>query len=159
MKMSKTLVAYFSASGTTARVAQSLAETTGADLYEIAPKVPYASADLNWNDRNSRSSKEMNDRASRPELANHNAQIDEHDTIFIGFPVWWYTAPRIIDSFLDAYDFAGKKIALFATSGGSGLGQTASELMRTHKGVTIVDGRLLNGRPSASQLKSWAESI
>ncbi len=157
--MSKILVAYFSASGTTARVAKNLAEATGADLYEIAPKVPYTSADLNWNDRNSRSSKEMNDRANRPELSDRNAKIDEHDTIFIGFPVWWYTAPRIIDSFLDAYDFAGKKIALFATSGGSGLGNTASDLMSAHQGVTIVDGRLLNGRPSASQLKSWVESI
>ena len=157
--MPKTLVAFFSASGTTARVAKNLAEAAKADLYEIAPEKRYTSADLNWNNANSRSSIEMNDPASRPALADHNLPIKNYDTIFIGFPIWWYTAPRIIDTFLDAYDFSGKKIVLFATSGGSGLGNTANDLTRKHPGTSIVDGRLLNGNPRAANLKSWVDTI
>ena len=128
--MSKTLVAYFSASGVTARAAKNLAKAAGADLYEILPAVPYTSADLDWNDKKSRSSLEMNDKASRPELKDHNAPIAEHDTIFLAFPIWWYTAPAIIRTFLEAYDFTGKRIVLFATSGGSGLGRAADEFIR-----------------------------
>ncbi|MBQ2617533.1 MAG: NAD(P)H-dependent oxidoreductase, partial [Synergistaceae bacterium] len=120
--MSRVLVAYFSASGVTGSVAKKLAEATGADMYEIRPAVKYTSADLNWNNSNSRSSVEMKDKSSRPELADKSAEISGHDVIFLGFPIWWYVAPTIINTFLEAYDFSGKKIILFATSGGSGFG-------------------------------------
>ena len=124
--MSKKLVAYFSASGTTAAVAKNLAKAAGAELYEIKPAVPYTRADLNWQDKQSRSSVEMRDKTSRPALADNDAPVAEHDTIFVGFPVWWYVAPTIINSFLEAYDFSGKKIVLFATSGGSGFGEAVA---------------------------------
>ena len=157
--MSKVLVAYFSASGTTARAARNLAKAAQADLYEIKPAVPYTSADLDWNNKQSRSSVEMNDKASRPELANHNAPIASHDSILRGFPVWWYTAPTIVNSFLEAYDFTGKNIVLFATSGGSGLGRTADELSHSCPGAHIQNGRLLNGNPSEASLRQWVESL
>ena len=121
--MSNKLVAYFSASGVTGSVAKKLAEAAGADIYEIRPRVPYTSADLNWNNAQSRSSIEMKDKSSRPELADKNANISGHDVIFLGFPIWWYVAPTIINTFLESYDFSGKTIILFATSGGSGFGQ------------------------------------
>ena len=120
--MKKTLVAYFSAGGTTEQTAKRLAEAAGAGLYEIKPAVPYTSADLNWMDKKSRSSVEMNDRSFRPELADKDADIASHDRIFLGFPIWWYVAPTIINTFLESYDFTGKEIILFATSGGSGFG-------------------------------------
>ena len=126
--MRKTLVAYFSASGVTRRVAEKLAAATGSDLYEIKPAEPYTRADLNWQDKRSRSSVEMNDPSSRPALADHAADVAGYDRIYLGFPIWWYTAPHIIRTFLESYDFAGKAIVIFATSGGSGLGQTAAEL-------------------------------
>lgn len=157
--MSKTLVAFFSASGTTERMARKLASAIGSDLYEIKPAVPYTSADLNWQDKHSRSSVEMNDPSSRPELADQDAHIADYDRIFLGFPIWWYTAPRIIRTFLESYDFTGKTVILFATSGGSGLGKTAKELVSSCPGVQIVDGRLLNGNPSDAELKQWAESL
>ena len=157
--MSKILVAYFSASGTTARVAKNLAEAAGADLYEIRPAVPYTRADLNWMDKQSRSSVEMNDKASRPALADKDADISAYDTILLGFPVWWYVAPTIINSFLESYDFTGKKIVLFATSGGSGFGKTVQNLASSCPGATIREGRLLNGRPSANDLKVWVETL
>ena len=157
--MGRILVAYFSASGITARTAKSLAKAAGADLYEIRPAVPYTSADLDWNNKKSRSSEEMNDKNSRPVLADHDAPIAEHDTILLGFPVWWYTAPTIINTFLEAYDFAGKDIVLFATSGGSGLGQTASDLSCSCPGAHIRNGRLLNGNPSEASLRKWVESL
>ncbi len=157
--MSKNLVAYFSASGVTARAAKNLAKATGADLYEILPAVPYTSADLNWNNKKSRSSLEMNDKASRPELKSHDAPIAGHDTIFLCFPIWWYTAPAIIRTFLEAYDFTGKKIVLFATSGGSGLGRTADELADSCSGADIRNGKMLNGNFSESELWEWAESL
>ena len=121
--MSKKLVAYFSASGTTAAVAKTLAEVAEADLYEIKPQTPYTSADLNWMNKTSRSSVEMNDKSSRPLLADTDANIKGYDTIFLGFPIWWYIAPTIINTFLESYDFSGKTIILFATSGGSGFGE------------------------------------
>ena len=121
--MSRTLVAYFSASGTTAGTAERLAEAAGADLYEIRPAVPYTQADLNWMDKKSRSSVEMNDPSYRPELADEDADIASYDRIYLGFPIWWYVAPTIINTFLESYDFTGKEIILFATSGGSGLGK------------------------------------
>ena len=155
--MSKKLVAYFSASGTTAAVAENLAKAAGADLYEIKPAVAYTRADLNWQDKNSRSSLEMRDKSSRPELADTNANIAEYDTIFVGFPVWWYVAPTIINSFLEAYDFSGKKVVLFATSGGSGFGKAVSGLQPSAPKAEIVEGEILNGRPNEAKLKAFAD--
>ena len=155
--MSKKLVAYFSASGTTAAVAETLAKAAGADLYEIKPAVAYTRADLNWQDKNSRSSVEMRDKSSRPELADTNANIAEYNTIFVGFPVWWYVAPTIINSFLEAYDFSGKKVVLFATSGGSGFGKAVSGLQPSAPKAEIVEGEILNGRPNGAKLKAFAD--
>ena len=158
--MSKVLVAYFSASGTTAKVAKNLAEAASADLYEIKPAVPYTRADLNWNDKKSRSSVEMDDKSSRPALADKDANIGAYDTILLGFPIWWYVAPTIINSFLESYDFTGKTIILFATSGGSGFGQTVAGLKGSvSPGTVIREGRLLNGNPSKDTLKKWVESL
>ena len=153
------LVAYFSATGTTAKAAKALTKAAGADLYEIRPAVPYTSADLNWMDKRSRSSVEMNDKHSRPALADMDAPIAGHDVIFLGFPIWWYMAPTIINSFLESYDFSGKTIVLFAASGGSGLGRSAAGLRPSAPDARIVDGRLLNGRLSENELKSWAENM
>lgn len=155
----KALVAYFSATGTTAKAARTLAKAAGADLYEIKPAVPYTSADLNWMDKGSRSSVEMNDKHSRPTLADMDAPVTGYDVIFLGFPIWWYTAPTIINTFLESYNFTGKTIVLFATSGGSGLGKSAAGLRPSAPGARIVDGRLLNGRLSENELKSWAEKM
>ena len=157
--MNKTLVAFFSASGNTKRVAEKLAAAIDSDLYEIKPAVPYTSADLNWRDRHSRSSVEINDPSSRPELTDYHANIAGYDRIFLGFPIWWYTAPTVVRSFLESYDFTGKTIILFATSGGSGLGETAKELASSCPGAAIEDGRLLNGNPAEAALKQWAESF
>ncbi len=157
--MSKKLVAYFSASGRTRKIAQALAEAAGADIYEIQPATKYTGKDLNWNDQNSRSSIEMANKNSRPELADKDAQIANYDVIFVGFPIWWYVAPHIINSFLESYDFSGKKIILFATSGGSGFGNTVAELTGSAPGAKIVEGKLLNGRPSATDLKNFADSF
>lgn len=155
--MSKKLIAYFSASGTTAAVAKNLARAAKADLYEIRPETPYTSADLNWQNKNSRSSLEMRDKSSRPALADADARIEEYDTVFIGFPIWWYVAPTIINSFLEQYDFTGKKIVLFATSGGSGFGKAVAGLQPSAPGATIVEGAVLNGRPNEAKLKAFAE--
>lgn len=157
--MKKTLVAYFSASGVTAKAAKTLAKAVSADLYEIRPAAAYTSADLNWNDKNSRSSVEMNDKRSRPALADRNAHVEDYDVIFLGFPIWWYVAPTIINTFLEQYDFSCKTIVLFATSGGSGLGRTAAGLQSSAPGAKILDGRLLNGRLSEAELKTWAENL
>lgn len=157
--MSKRMVAYFSASGVTAKAAKELAGACGADLYEIKPEIPYTSADLDWMNKKSRSSVEMNDPSSRPALADHLADIAGCDVIFVGFPVWWYTAPAIIKTFLEAYDFSGKTIVPFATSGGSGLGKTADTLQEVVPLATVKSGKLLNGRQNATELKKWAESL
>lgn len=157
--MSKTLVAYFSASGTTARVASELASAIGANRYEIEPKTPYTAADLNWNDRTSRSSVEMNDEHCRPEIATAVDDMNAYDTVFVGFPVWWYVEPRIIDTFLESYDFTGKTIVPFATSGGSGLGKAPQRMQQIAASSTVVAGKLLNGRPNAAALRAWAESL
>lgn len=153
------LVAYFSASGNTAKAAKALAKAAGADLYEIKPAVPYTGADLNWMDKGSRSSVEMNDRNSRPALADTDAPVAEHDVIFLGFPIWWYTAPTIINTFLERYNFSGKTIVLFATSGGSSLGSTAAALQSSAPGARILDGRLLNGRLNEGDLKAWVSGL
>lgn len=157
--MSKTLVAYFSAEGTTRRVAENLAQAAGADLYEIRPAVPYTRVDLNWMDKKSRSSVEMNDRSYRPELADKDADIASCDRIFLGFPIWWYVAPTIINTFLESYDFTGKTIILFATSGGSGLGKTAQSLKESCPGAVIQEGKMMNGNPSVESLKEWVENL
>lgn len=157
--MSKKLVAYFSASGTTAAVAKTLSEAAGADLYEIKPQTPYTRADLNWQDKKSRSSVEMNDKSFRPPLADRDAHIEDYDTIFLGFPIWWYTAPTIVNTFLESYDFTGKTIILFATSGGSGFGKTAADLKNSARGAVIRDGKLLNGRQTRESLAAWVSSL
>ena len=153
------LVAYFSATGTTAKAAKALANAVGGALYEIKPAVPYTSADLNWMDKSSRSSVEMKDAHSRPALADTGAPVSGHDVIFLGFPVWWYVAPTILNTFLEAYDFTGKTIVLFATSGGSGLGKSADGLRPSAPGAKIVDGRMLNGHLNEAELSAWAEGL
>ena len=155
--MSKKLVAFFSASGVTARVAENLANAAGADLYEIKPAVPYTKADLDWTNKQSRSSVEMRDKSSRPALADTGADIAAYDTIFIGFPIWWYIAPTIINTFLEAYDFSGKKIVLFATSGGSGFGKAVDSLQPSAPGAKIIAGEILNGNPNEKKLRAFAE--
>lgn len=156
----KSLVAYFSASGVTARAAKTLAEAAGADLYEIKPKMPYTKADLNWMDKNARSSIEMKDPSSRPELADENADIASYDVIFLGFPIWWYVAPTIINTFLEAYDFSGKTIILFATSGGSGLGKTVEKLNPSVSDTTVIkEGKLLNGHVTKENLENWLKTF
>ncbi len=155
----KNLVAFFSASGTTKQVAKNLGAAIGADVFEIVPKQIYTSADLNWMDKKSRSTLEMADKNARPQIKNELKNMAEYDVVFLGFPIWWYTAPRIINTFLESYNFANKTIVLFATSGGSGLGNTAKDLQASCKGAKIIAGKLLNGRPSKTELKSWADSL
>ena len=142
--MSKILVAYFSASGVTKKVAEKLAALVNADIHEIKPKVPYTKADLNWMDKKSRSSVEMGNKSFRPEIVKDDLDLSQYDTILVGFPIWWYVAPTIINTFLESYDFAGKKIVLFATSGGSGFGNTVKELKPSAPGAEIMEGKLLN---------------
>ena len=154
--MSKKLVAFFSASGVTAQAARSLADAAGADLYEIKPAVPYSNADLDWMNKKSRSSIEMNDKASRPAIADTDAHVADYDVVFVGFPIWWYIAPTIINTFLERYDFSGKKIVLFATSGGSGFGKTVSNLQPSAPNAKIIEGKLLNGRHDKASLGAWA---
>ncbi len=157
--MKKSLVAYFSASGTTAAVAKTLAEAAGAGLYEIKPQTPYTRADLDWTNKKSRSSVEMNDQSSRPPLSDKDARIEGYDTVFLGFPIWWYTAPTIINTFLESYDFSGKTIVLFATSGGSSLDGATAGLKASAPGAVIREGKLLNGRQSKESLAAWVNSL
>ena len=158
--MSKKLVAYFSASGVTGRVAKTLAEVANADLYEIKPEVPYTTADLNWMDKKSRSTIEMQDKASRPAMADHDAPVAEADVIFVGFPIWWYVAPHIINSFLEAYDFSGKTIVLFATSGGSDFGRTLEALEDSVRGTAhLMEGKILNRKQTIEELADWVKSL
>lgn len=158
--MGKTLVAYFSASGITAKVADKLADALGADIYEIRPETPYTKAYLNWMDKRSRSTIEMNDKTIRPAIADQNARIDEYNTIFLGFPIWWYVAPTIINTFLESYDFSGKKIILFATSGGSKFGKTVEELkVSVPDSCEIIEGKLLNGIQTIPSIRKWTESL
>lgn len=157
--MSKTLVAYFSASGVTAKVADKLAKAINADLYEIAPEVPYTKADLNWMDKKSRSSVEMNDRSSRPAIGTIVENMDQYDTVFVGFPIWWYREPSIIDTFMESYDFTGKTVILFATSGGSGLGDSYKNLQALAPGAKVINGEKFPGSVSEDKLRAWAEGI
>ncbi len=155
----KILVAYFSASGVTAQVAQTLTQAASADVYEIKPAVPYSAADLDWMNPKSRSSVEMKDPSSRPAISGQVDNMADYDVIFVGFPIWWYVAPTIIQTFLESYDFSGKTITPFATSGGSGLGRTNEKLQQSCPGATLRPGKLLNGRPSVEALKKWVESL
>ena len=156
--MGKKLVAYFSASGTTRKIAEMIAETAEADLYEIVPKQPYSKADLNWMDKKSRSSVEMSNKKFRPEITDTDAQIDRYDEIILGFPIWWYVAPTIINTFLESYDFSGKKIVLFATSGGSGFGNTVSELKPSVPDGVIVEGKVFNAT-TKEEIAEWVKRI
>ena len=156
--MSKKLVAYFSVSGVTKRYAEKLANVTGADLFEIKPSVPYTSADLNWQNSNSRSSVEMKNPDSRPEIAEKLSDMDSYDTVFVGFPIWWYVAPTIIDAFLESYDFSGKTVIPFATSGGSEMGKTADVLRKVCPDADIHDGKVLNGM-SDKEIAQWANEF
>ena len=157
--MGKTLIAYFSASGVTARAAKEMAEAVGADLYEIRPAEPYTAADLNWTDKNSRSTIEMKDPNSRPAIAEPVENMAQYDTVMVGFPIWWYVEPRIIDTFLESTDFAGKTIVPFATSGGSGLGKAPERMASLTPGATVLPGKLLNGGPSDTTLRTWIENL
>lgn len=152
----RTLVAYFSATGTTARAARRLAEAVGADLFEIVPEQPYTAADLDWRDKNSRSSHEMADEKCRPAIAGDALDVSGYDTVFVGFPIWWYVEPRIVDTFLEAHDLSGKKVIPFATSGSSGLGKAPQRMASLAPGATVLEGRMLNGDPSADELRAWA---
>lgn len=156
--MSKKLVAYFSVSGVTKRYAEKLANVTGADLFEIKPSVPYTSADLNWQNSNSRSSVEMKNPDSRPEIAEKLSDMDSYDTVFVGFPIWWYVAPAIIDTFLESYDFSGKTVIPFATSGGSEMGKTADVLRKVCPDADIRDGKVLNGM-SDKEIAQWVNKF
>lgn len=156
--MSKKLVAFFSASGTTKKVAEIAAEGAKADLFEIEPKIPYTKADLDWTDKKSRSSVEMSDKKFRPEIIGNDIDLKEYDEIILGFPIWWYVAPTIINTFLEKYDFSGKKIILFATSGGSGFGNTLQELQPSAPEAVIIEGRLLN-RVGQKEITEWVKSL
>ena len=156
--MSKKLVAYFSASGVTAKYAKKLSEITGADLFEIKPSIKYTDADLDWMDKNSRSTVEMKNPDSRPEIAEKLSDMEQYDTIFVGFPIWWYVAPTIIDTFLESYDFSGKTIIPFATSGGSGMGKTEEVLRKVCPNADIKNGKVVN-RMSAQELADWVNSL
>ena len=155
--MKKALVAYFSASGVTAKVAQRLATAIGADLHEIKPRTPYTEADLNWTDEKSRSSMEMNNKSFRPPVANTVENMEPYDVIFIAFPIWWYVAPTIINTFLEGYDLTGKTVVPLATSGGSGMGNTNRELQPSCPGAILKDGRRFSAAAGEGELKSWAK--
>ena len=158
--MKKTLAAYFSASGTTRKVAEMIAEAGDCALYEITPKELYTNDDLNWMNKKSRSSMEMSDKKIRPQITDTDAHIEEYDTIILGFPIWWYTAPTIIHTFLKSYDFSGKTVIPFATSGGSGMGKT-DRVLKAQCPDTVQwrPGRLLNGRLEGKALREWVDSL
>ena len=154
--MSKTLVAYFSASGVTKKLAENLASAIGADIYEIEPQVKYTRADLNWMDKKSRSTVEMNDLSARPAIGTRVENMEHYDVVFVGFPIWWYREPSIIDTFMEAYDFTGKTVIPFATSGGSGMGDSSRIMQKLADGAKVAEGRRFTARASAEELRSWA---
>ncbi len=157
--MSNVLVAFFSASGVTAGVAGRLAESIGADLFEIRPEQPYTNADLNWQDKKSRSSVEMDDPSSRPTIANSVEGMDGYETVFVGFPVWWYREPSIIDTFMEAYDFSGKTVIPFATSGSSQIGKSGENMQKLAPGAKVLSGKRFASSVSADELGSWAKGF
>lgn len=157
--MSRTLVAYFSASGVTAKVAENLAETIGADIFCIEPEIPYTKSDLDWTNKKSRSTIEMNNPTSRPSIKDKRDNMGDYDIVFVGFPIWWYVAPTIINTFLESYDFAGKTIIPFATSGGSGMGKTNEKLLPSCPGARLIEGKVLSGKASKAELSDWVDSL
>ena len=160
--MSNTLVAYFSASGTTAKLAKTLASAANADLYEIKPEIPYTDADLNWNNSKSRSSIEMNDKTFRPAISGKVENMNQYDTIYVGFPIWWYVAPTIINTFLEQYDLSGKTVALFCTSGGSGLSGTVNEVKSLEPNATVTQGLHIGSGSSSNPdnaVSEWLNAL
>ena len=157
--MGKILVAYFSATGVTEELAEKLASATGADLHEIKPKTEYTSADLDWTDKDSRSSIEMKDKSFRPEITGSVANMDSYDTIFVVFPIWWYVAPTIVNTFLESYDLQGKTIIPVATSGGSGMGNTNKELAVSYKDAILKEEQIFSKSVSESDLKTWVDTV
>ena len=157
--MNRKLVAYFSASGVTAGVARNLSETIGADLFAIEPEIPYTQADLDWMDKTSGSTLEMNVPESRPAIAKKRDNMEDYDTIFVGFPIWWYVAPTIINTFLESYDLTGKTIIPFATSGGSSMGKTNEKLLPSCKGAVLLEGKILKSNASTMELMDWVNSL
>jgi flavodoxin len=155
-EMKKTLVAYFSASGVTRGAAQQLAEVTGGTLHEIKPEQPYTDADLDWHDKQSRSSVEMQDKKSRPAITDKLADMNDYDVIYVGFPIWWYTCPTIINTFMETYDFKGKTVIPFATSGGSSIKKACEDLKAAYPDVDWKEGKLLNGT-SKAELETWVK--
>ena len=153
------LVAYFSASGTTRKVAEKLAKAIGADIFEIKPEVPYTKADLNWLSKKSRSSVEMSDTSCRPAIAESIDNMADYDTVFVGFPVWWYREPSIIDTFMESYDFTGKTVVPFCTSGGSGLGESGANMQALAPGAKLGIGERFKGRVSEEELAAWASTF
>ena len=156
-EMKKTLVAYFSASGVTRGVAQQLAEVAGADLHEIKPEQPYTDADLDWHDKKSRSSVEMDDKSSRPAITAKLDNMADYEVVYVGFPIWWYTCPTIINTFMEAYDFKGKTVIPFATSGGSSIKKACDDLKAAYPDVNWKEGKLLNGA-TKEDLEAWVKS-
>ena len=156
--MKKVLVAYFSASGVTKKVAEAMAGAAGADLFEIAPEKPYTRADLNWMDKNSRSTLEMKDRSSRPAMAS-KPDVSGYDVILVGFPVWWYREPSIIDTFMESADFTGKTVVPFCTSGGSGIGDSAENMQALAPNAKVLEGKRFSPYTSADELKKWAQQF
>ena len=157
--MSKSLVAYFSASGVTKKVAERLAAATSSDIFEIVPERPYSDDDLNWRNENSRSSVEMKDRSSRPPISNKLDNMSDYYTVFIGFPIWWYREPSIIDTFLESYDFSGRTIIPFATSGGSGMGDVRENIKGLAKGANVIDGKRFSSSITEKELVDWAKGF
>ena len=157
--MRKVLVAYFSASGVTKRVAENLAKAVGADIFEIVPEKLYTDADLNWQNKQSRSSVEMNDRSSRPAISSKVDNISQYSHVFVGFPVWWYREPSIIDTFMEGYDWNGITVIPFCTSGGSGLGDSGKNMSSLGKGANVIEGKKLSGSASEAELKAWVDRI
>ena len=155
----KTLVVYFSATGTTKGVAERLASVTGADLYEIVPAEPYTDEDLNYNDRTTRATREQNDKSVRPQIAGEPLSLDGYATIYIGYPIWWGEEPRIMDTFAESYDFSGKTMIPFCTSGGSGIGSSGKNLEKLTSGATWLDGKRFGGSVSEADLQSWVDGL
>lgn len=157
--MSKVLVTYFSASGVTAGAAETLARAAGADLYEIRPAQAYTKEDLDWNNKQSRSSLEMTDETSRPEMADNDSHAGDYDVVFIGFPIWWGVAPRVVNTFIESNDLAGKKIVIFATSGGSGIDYAINDMKKRYPQLAIAGGRLLSRKDTDAEMRNWVEEL
>lgn len=159
MNTKKKLVAYFSCSGVTKKAAEELADISGADLHEIKPKTAYTREDLDWMNKKSRSTVEMENPSSRPEITDKMSDIEQYDVIFIGFPIWWYAAPTIVNTFLESYDFTGKRVVCFATSGGTGIQGCEQKLQATYPAISFAKGKLLNGRINEDLVKDWLKSL